>query len=245
MSLLLFEHLPQEFQEKITAYEKKVAEWNQKMNLVSRGDLEQFRIRHIEDSLSLVPFLLDSFCQSLFEKSGTGEKYTSESYATHKSMTFSVKAFQDTLSKLSEKKRITGLDVGTGAGLPGILLSICGFEMVLVEKSPKKCLFLDHVIQALDLDCLVMEGRIEQLTPPHAVDFITSRAWSHVSHMIQATQAWRHTQTVYWGFKTAHQREEMIQCQKEYPQALIQSYRTATRDHTELWEIYLSRAVKA
>ena len=37
------------------------------------------------------------------------------------------------------------MDIGTGAGLPGIILSIIGFKNLhLVEKSPKKSLFLEN-----------------------------------------------------------------------------------------------------
>ena len=36
------------------------------------------------------------------------------------------------------------MDIGTGAGLPGVLLSIMGYQnLYLVEKSPKKSAFLE------------------------------------------------------------------------------------------------------
>lgn len=46
------------------------------------------------------------------------------------------------------------LDVGTGAGFPGLVLSIADqeLEMFLVERSTKKCAFLDAVIANLELE---------------------------------------------------------------------------------------------
>ena len=43
---------------------------------------------------------------------------------------------------MNKKNNLT-IDLGTGAGLPGVLLSIIGYKNLhLVEKSPKKSAFL-------------------------------------------------------------------------------------------------------
>ena len=57
-------------------------------------------------------------------------------------------------------------DLGTGAGFPGIVLSILFKErkypirVDLYEKSPKKCQFLTQVVTKLDLDALVLEKNV-------------------------------------------------------------------------------------
>ena len=57
-------------------------------------------------------------------------------------------------------------DLGTGAGFPGIVLSILFKErkypirIDLYEKSPKKCQFLSKVAKKLDLNVLVLEKNI-------------------------------------------------------------------------------------
>jgi len=57
-------------------------------------------------------------------------------------------------------------DLGTGAGFPGIVLSILFKErkypirIDLYEKSPKKCQFLTQVVTKLDLDALVLEKNV-------------------------------------------------------------------------------------
>ena len=57
-------------------------------------------------------------------------------------------------------------DLGTGAGFPGIVLSILFKErkypirVDLYEKSPKKCQFLTQVVTKLDLDASVLEKNV-------------------------------------------------------------------------------------
>ena len=57
-------------------------------------------------------------------------------------------------------------DLGTGAGFPGIVLSILFKEkkypirVNLYEKSPKKCQFLSKVVKKLNLNALVLEKNV-------------------------------------------------------------------------------------
>ena len=57
-------------------------------------------------------------------------------------------------------------DLGTGAGFPGIVLSLMFREKNypirtdLYEKSPKKCQFLSRVVKKLDLNALVLEKNV-------------------------------------------------------------------------------------
>ena len=62
-----------------------------------------------------------------------------------------------------DKNSMICVDLGTGAGFPGIVLSILFRErqypirVDLYEKSPKKCLFLSKVVKKLNLNALVLE----------------------------------------------------------------------------------------
>ena len=58
------------------------------------------------------------------------------------------------------------IDVGSGAGLPGIVLAILGFNVVLCEKNFKKCTFLRDVKSRLNLNCEVYNGDIFELKIP-------------------------------------------------------------------------------
>jgi 16S rRNA (guanine527-N7)-methyltransferase len=76
------------------------------------------------------------------------------------------------------------VDVGSGAGFPGIPLKICvsSLHVTLVESNRKKATFLREVIRVLQLsDMEVFAGRAEDLTtsqdvPPRPVDVVTMRA---------------------------------------------------------------------
>uniref|UniRef100_UPI003F6A224A 16S rRNA (guanine(527)-N(7))-methyltransferase RsmG n=1 Tax=Candidatus Puniceispirillum sp. TaxID=2026719 RepID=UPI003F6A224A len=67
----------------------------------------------------------------------------------------------------------TILDVGSGAGFPGLILSIMQDATVhLVESDYKKTVFLQTVIRELELSAIVHNERIESL-PAMAPDVIT------------------------------------------------------------------------
>lgn len=76
------------------------------------------------------------------------------------------------------------LDIGTGAGLPGLVLKIASphQNITLVEKNPKKILFLKEVIRDLGLTGIVAINRdYTTLTGPdysHCFDLVVSRAFS-------------------------------------------------------------------
>ena len=54
------------------------------------------------------------------------------------------------LTKYIENKNLNILDLGTGAGLPGIILSIVGYENILmVDSTSKKINFVEGIIKAL------------------------------------------------------------------------------------------------
>jgi len=89
-----------------------------------------------------------------------------------------------------DKKSKICADLGSGAGFPGIVLSILFREikspvrMDLYEKSPKKCQFLSKVARKLDLNVLVLEKNIlEQKNLK--VDTIVARAFKPVQSIFE------------------------------------------------------------
>ena len=55
------------------------------------------------------------------------------------------------------------IDVGTGAGFPGVPLAILrsDIDMTLLDALGKRCAFLEAVVKALSLNCRVIHGRAE------------------------------------------------------------------------------------
>ncbi|HPA37136.1 MAG TPA: 16S rRNA (guanine(527)-N(7))-methyltransferase RsmG [Phenylobacterium sp.] len=82
---------------------------------------------------------------------------------------------------------LTWADLGTGAGLPGIVLAILGkdrpgFHVHLVESMAKRCRFLTEVVTGLQLPATVHQSRAEDLSL--AVDIVTARACAPLSRLL-------------------------------------------------------------
>jgi 16S rRNA (guanine527-N7)-methyltransferase len=81
------------------------------------------------------------------------------------------------------------LDVGTGAGLPGIPLAILDPDRcyVLLDSSAKKIRFIQQVVISLGLkNVQPVAARIEQFDPAEGFDSITSRAFSSLELFVGA-----------------------------------------------------------
>lgn len=77
------------------------------------------------------------------------------------------------------------LDIGSGAGLPGIVLAILGAQVRLVESRRLRSTFLTDVIAALDLQdrATVHAGRLETM-PTERFDRITARAYAPLPKLL-------------------------------------------------------------
>ena len=81
-------------------------------------------------------------------------------------------------------------DLGTGAGFPGIVLSLMFREkkypirIDLYEKSPKKCQFLSKVVKELNLNALVLEKNVFEQKNLNA-DTIVARAFKPIQSIFE------------------------------------------------------------
>ena len=94
------------------------------------------------------------------------------------------------LDSLSITKCIHGgriIDVGTGAGLPGIPLAIMNPDkcFFLLDSNGKKIRFLFNVRLKLGLkNCFEVHERVEKYTPEKGFDMVLTRAFSSLAHML-------------------------------------------------------------
>lgn len=82
------------------------------------------------------------------------------------------------------------LDVGTGAGFPGVPLAIAEpeREFVLLDSNGKKTRFLRHLVAELSLaNVHIIQQRAEVLVDQSGFDMILSRAFAALSDMVAAT----------------------------------------------------------
>lgn len=83
------------------------------------------------------------------------------------------------------------LDVGTGAGLPGIPLALANpnLEVVLLDSNGKKTRFLQEIKRTLKLENIeVIQSRVENYHPSFDFDTVTSRAFSELAQMLKWTR---------------------------------------------------------
>jgi len=99
------------------------------------------------------------------------------------------------LSSFIKKPSGKYLDIGSGAGFPGIVLKIAypELEMDLLEPIGKRCNFLRQCIELLDLENInVIQGRGEEYSKQkeEEYDYVSARAVSNLAALLEiATRA--------------------------------------------------------
>ena len=92
------------------------------------------------------------------------------------------------ISPFIKNKNSTILDMGTGAGLPGLVLVILGYNKVsLVDSNSKKSAFISMTCKKLNLKANVLLGRIENLKKSQ-YDILVSRALARLSVLFSYSQ---------------------------------------------------------
>ena len=137
--------------------------------------------------ISLKPEHLEAF-QCYYEELVTwNEKFNLTAITDYEGI--QVRHFLDSISclpALEKDKRLTGqrlIDVGTGAGFPGIPLKILrpGLNLTLLEATTKKAAFLEHIVKLLKLERVtLLDQRAEEVgqNPRHReqYDWAVARA---------------------------------------------------------------------
>jgi len=104
------------------------------------------------------------------------------------------------------------LDVGTGAGLPGIPLAIClpDASFTLLDSNGKKTRFVQQAKLELGLDNVeVQHSRVEQLDNDRGFDTITSRAFAALPKIVAWTAGLMADQGILLAMKGSVPREEV------------------------------------
>lgn len=102
------------------------------------------------------------------------------------------------------------LDVGSGAGLPGIVIAICCPHITVhcVDTVAKKAAFIQQVAVTLKLTNLRgIHARVESLTEPY--DVVSSRAFASLVDFTTWSEKALAGQGVWMGMKGKHPADEM------------------------------------
>lgn len=104
--------------------------------------------------------------------------------------TMITKHILDSLAVTSWIKGEALLDVGTGAGLPGIPLAIAfpQLKVTLIDSNGKKIRFLEEVKRQLHLNNISLyQSRVEDFEPEARFDTVISRALTELEQFVQWT----------------------------------------------------------
>lgn len=82
------------------------------------------------------------------------------------------------------------LDIGSGAGFPGIVIAACrpALSVTLAEPMERRCEWLADVVDALGLDNVqIVRARAEELRGKLRADAVTSRAVANMTKLVRMT----------------------------------------------------------
>ncbi|MEN3929618.1 16S rRNA (guanine(527)-N(7))-methyltransferase RsmG [Microvirga sp. W0021] len=98
------------------------------------------------------------------------------------------------LAELAPQGTKTWLDLGSGAGFPGLVLAILGaevdFHVTMVESNARKCAFLRHVTRLTGASATIYAERLEVIIPKMVgkTDVLTARALASLEQLLQWTK---------------------------------------------------------
>ena len=104
------------------------------------------------------------------------------------------------------------LDVGSGAGLPGIPLALANpdLQVTLLDSNHKKAAFLNQAVLELKLKNIeVCSERVESWQTPNKFDVIISRAFSDMGEFVRITRHLLARGGLFAAMKGLHPYEEI------------------------------------
>ena len=189
--------------QRLETYASLLVKWQDKINLVGPATLPDLWHRHFLDSAQLVP-LLSSRGRSLSSTQPSVERATPT----------------PTLPQLGGGGVL--VDLGSGAGFPGLVLAILtDWEIHLVDSDQRKCAFLCQVA----LDCGVLKRvtihakRIEQVTGI-AVDAVTARACAPLEDLLGLAAPFAGESGACLFLKGAQVEEELTAAERHWTMRL-------------------------
>ena len=182
-------HIEEHQQSQLLSYMDLMGKWTRVYNLTAVRDPEEMLTHHVLDSLSVVSPLRRQLevlrADRLSKPQGD----------------------QD-LDEL--RKPIALLDVGSGAGLPGVMIAITcpDIQVTCLDAVAKKVAFIQQVTATLKLSNLTgLHARIETVTMPF--DIISSRAFASLSDFVNGSNKALGAGGIWMAMKGKNPEEEL------------------------------------
>lgn len=131
------------------------------------------------------------------------------------------------------------IDLGSGAGLPGIILGIVADHPIdLVESDQRKAQFLKEAVRILELDATVHVKRIEAL-PPITAGVLTARALAPLPRLLGLSAPLRGPRTVCLFPKGRRAKDELTEAKKSWMMRseILPSLSDLSASILKLWDI--------
>ena len=164
-----FPDLTAEQLDRFRAMEALYLDWNSRINVISRKDMDGFYEHHVLHSLAIASYWLREGIIPFATAAAPAPS------ALPSAAPFASPALAP--AEAPSAPRLSVLDVGTGGGFPGIPLAVLFPQMdfTLCDSVGKKTIVAQAVAEALGLDNVtVVNARAESL--PAVYDFVVSRA---------------------------------------------------------------------
>ncbi|MFL5267045.1 MAG: 16S rRNA (guanine(527)-N(7))-methyltransferase RsmG [Stellaceae bacterium] len=108
------------------------------------------------------------------------------------------------------------IDLGSGAGLPGLVLAILGVPGVeLIEADSRKSAFLQEAARVAAADVTLRRCRIEAV-PPHPADVVTARACAPLNRLLELAERFIAPHTICLFPKGERFEEELTLARKAW-----------------------------
>lgn len=163
-------------------YQDALVLWNKAYNLTAIREPKEMLVKHLLDSLSILPHLPEG--------------------------------------------RI--LDIGTGGGMPGMIIALCQPERqcVLLDSNGKKIRFLKQFIADLKLkNVIAVQTRVENedtIRELGQFDVITSRAFASLTDFVNASEPYMHQNTQICAMKGVVPTEELDVLKQSYSSRIVE-----------------------
>jgi 16S rRNA (guanine527-N7)-methyltransferase len=113
------------------------------------------------------------------------------------------------------------VDLGSGAGFPGLVLAILGVPAVeLIEADSRKSAFLREAARIAGAEILLRPCRIEAVAP-HAVDVVTARGCAPLDRLLPLAERFVGPRTTCLFLKGARVEEELTAVGKAWTMAAL------------------------
>ncbi len=116
----------------------------------------------------------------------------------------------------------TWVDLGSGAGFPGLVLAIAGQErgltVHLVESNSRKCAFLRQIARLTGASAIVHEERLEAVIPGFVskADVVSARALASLTQLLEWTEPMLKTGTTGLFPKGRDAESELTEARKRW-----------------------------